>query len=146
MQKKILWVLAVNAHKAKIFEKNYKTADGEKPVLRLIHEAEAELDTNHEKPTSTHNSSGTLRHGVEPHTDRRDVEKQKFAAQISKTLENAENNHQFESLILLASPQMLGILEKSLDARIQNKITQKLPKNILDFKPHEIEEYLAEMK
>lgn len=132
-------VIVANAHHAKFFSKI--RTDG-KIKLEMVHDLEAELDTNHEKAGRTFNSNNSIRHGVEPHTDRRDVEKEKFARDIAAFLHEAQNQDLFEELTLLASPKMLGFLEKVLEKRIQDKIVEKFAKNIAELDDNEIREYL----
>lgn len=138
MQKSVNYVVVANAQEAKIFEKI-----GNKVFeLNLILELAAELDSNHEKRTTSFNSIGNVGHGIEPHTDRRDVEKQKFAKKISESLEKIINQNQHEGVILIASHKMMNFLENSFSKHLQNKIAHKLSKDIAEFKNHEIKEYL----
>lgn len=136
--KKISLIVVADAHEAKIFEKiGHKVFE-----LNLISRIEAELDTNHEKRDSTHGGVGASRSGVEPHTDRRDVEKQKFASEISKHLSELKKQKTFDNLILVASHKILQDVEQSLSNELAKKVSNKLAKNLLEFKNHEIKEYI----
>lgn len=141
MPKTTTWIASINSHAAKFFERTEAETSDPKLVLELA----AELDSNHEKPGRTFNSVGSVRHGIEPHTDRRDVEKQKFAEQISKSLTNAEKENCFGKLILLASPKMLGILDKILDKKVQSKIISKSAINVTGLDAHGIRKYLERL-
>lgn len=133
------WIVIANAHHAKIFSKDGKRLKSE---LALVEALEADLDTNHEKPGRTFNSTGSLRHGVEPHTDRRDVEKEQFARKIFDFVKTGEKANRFQSLMLIASPRMLEMLNKVFDKDLQKKVTQSLTKNITDLSVFEVKEYL----
>lgn len=140
MNKLTSLVVVANSHKAKIFEKiGHKTFD-----LNLIYEIEADLDSDHEKPGRSFNSTGSLRHAIEPHTDRRLVEKHKFAEKISHNLQELEKTKSIDGLILIASHKILEEIEKTLGNHLKQKITQQFAKNLLEFTNAEIKNYLSE--
>ncbi len=134
-------VVTADSHNARIFE---RIGSGKKFDFHLLYEVEAELDSNHEKPGRSFTSYSTFRHAVEPHTDRRQVEKHKFAEEISQILLQLENEKHCDGLILVASHKVLEELEKTLSDKLKKKITHRLAKNLLEFKDQEIEEYLEE--
>lgn len=134
------WIVLANAHHAKIFA---KTGKKNSPVFTFVSHLEAELDTMHEKPGRTKDRVGSNHHAIEPHTDRRDVENQKFARQIYDFVKNGEKQNQFKGLILVASPRMLDCINQTLDDELQKKVQEKLMKNIVDFSENEIKEYLV---
>lgn len=141
MKKPISLVVIADSQEAKIFEKI-----GDKEFdLNLISELKADLDSNHEKPGRTFNSTGSLRHGIEPHTDRRQVEKHKFAEKISETLFELEKAKHVDGLILLASHKVLEEIRKTLDHQLQTKITHKLAKDLIEYTPNELKEYLKNL-
>jgi protein required for attachment to host cells len=137
MNKKISLVLIANSTEAKFFEKTGNI----KFELDLICEAVAELDSNHEKPGRAF-SSGSLRHAIVPHTDRRLVEKHHFAEKISQIIAEIEKERKFDGLILMGSHKILEELEKTLSNPLKKKITHKLAKDIIEFNKNEVKEYL----
>lgn len=141
MKKPTSLVLIADGQMAKIFEK----IGSQKFDLNLLSEMESELDTNHEKPGRTQNSSGTLRHGFAPHTDRRDVERHKFAEKISAALDELEREKKFDGVILIASHKILSEVEKTLSSGLKQKITHKLAKDLVEYKKDELEKYLGEL-
>lgn len=134
------WIVLANAHHAKIFA---RTGKKNSPVFTFISQLEAELDTVHEKPGRTKDRVGSNHHAIEPHTDRRDVEHQKFARQIYDVVKNAEKEKQFTGLILVASSHMLECINDVFDDELQKKVKDKLMKNIVDFSEKEVKEYLS---
>lgn len=138
MNKSISLLVIADSHEAKIFEKiGDKNFD-----LHLVSKLEAELDSDHEKPGRTFNSSGSVRHAIEPHTDRRQVEKHKFAEKISHTLIELEKVNRFDGLIILASHKMLAELDHVLSDQLKHKITHRLAKDLIDFTTTDLKEYL----
>lgn len=139
MKKPVSCVIVANAHEARIFEK----VGAKIFELNLLQTLEADLDTNHETPDTSVNSSANVRHGVAPHTDRRDVEKQKFAREIAKSVEQLAATHHFEELLLVASHKMVSEIENALSNALAKKINTRLTKDLLEFKNHEVKEYLT---
>lgn len=138
MKKSTSLLIIANAHEAKIFEKiGDKIFD-----LNLLKEINAELDSNHEKPGRTFNSTGYIRHGIEPHTDRREVERHKFAAEISHFATELEKTNHYDGIIVIASHKILAELEATLDNQLQKKITHRLAKDLHEFSNTELKKYL----
>jgi protein required for attachment to host cells len=134
------WIIALDSKHAEIYEKPHPI----NPKLTLIEKLKAELQTKHEKPGTTFESIGALRHAVEPRTDPREVEQLHFITKIVKVLEEGLKNKKFARLIITAPPKMLGLLSQNLSKSLSNKLAYKLPKNILKGKIEDIEKYLDE--
>lgn len=135
------WVVVANAHQAKIFS---KIANKKSSPFLLIKEMKADLDSNHEKSGTGFSSAGGIRHGMDPHTDRRQVGKEKFAREIEKVLAQALNEKQYENLVLVISPSMAGAIESVFDKNLQNVVVNRLNKDIAEYSAQEAIEYLAE--
>jgi protein required for attachment to host cells len=140
MKKLTSLIVVADSQKAKIFAKT----GHKKSEFNLICDIDAELDVTHDKPGRTFNSTGSIRHAIEPHTDRRQVEKHDFATKISKTLFDMNKEQPCDDLILLASHKMLQELEDTLSNELKQKVTHKLAKNLIEFNNDEIREYIAE--
>lgn len=136
MNTKNILIVAINSHNACIFKKTEKKGGR----LTLIEKFTAELDAEHKIPDRTFNSTGSLRHAIEPHTDRRDVQKQDFSAKIAKIIEEKSNANEFDDLILFGPDKILNLVTASLNKGTNQKITKKFNKNLLDFKTAEMEE------
>ncbi len=129
-------IVIANSHQAKIFSRINETK------LHPLVELEAELDSNHEKPGVSFSRVGTLRHSIEPHTDRRKVERHQFAEKIAEALEEFDKTKSYNGLILLASHQVLSEIEKSLSHNLQQKLVKKMAKDLLEIEDKELEKYL----
>ena len=138
MNKHVTYIIVADSHSARIFSKLNK-----KSPLELLHQLVADLDLKeHKKPTKTYSNDGTLRHGVEPHTDPREVEKQHFAHEIINFIDHALKQNEFEDLILVAPPKMLGFLSNDLGEQLSKRVIKKIDKNITEMKIDELEKYL----
>ena len=138
MNNKTSLVVIADSHNAKFFEK----IGDQNFDLKFVCALEAELDFDHEKAGRTFNSTGSIRHGIEPHTDRRQVEKHDFAEKISDKLLEIEKEKPVDGLILMASHKVLEEIEKTLNDQLKKKVTHKLAKNLIEFSNDELKEYL----
>ena len=140
---KTTWIAVAGAHKAYFFEK------GAKKKISLFQKITAELDEEHSKPGRafnnivTGNTIGSGRHAIDPHTDRREVEKQDFANRVTKNLSDGSKQNKFQKLIVIAEPKMLGLINRSLDKNLTAKMQKSLPKDIAEMRLSEIREYVA---
>lgn len=140
MHKHITYIVVADSHSARIFSRVNKQG-----ALELVHHLNADLDSKeHKKPSKTYSHGGTLRHGVEAHTDPKEVEQQHFAHEIIAFVDHAFKQNEFEDLILVASPKMLGVLNNDLGDQLSKRVVKKLDKNITELKVGELEEYLKE--
>lgn len=135
MKQNTIWIAIIDSHHAKIFEapKNEN--------LVLIKEMILETEPN-PKQGRSFDSFGEGRHAIEPHTEFKNVERQHFASQIDEFLEESLKQNKFDNLILVCPHKMAEFLNEKLSAKIKEKIVHKLHKNISEFNPTEIKEYL----
>jgi protein required for attachment to host cells len=136
----VTWIAVVGAHKAYFFEKTTKEN------LSLVKEITADLDEEHEKPGRTFNSVGSVRHAIEPHTDRREVERQDFSTKVLENLSDGLNHNKFAKLVLIADPKMLGIINNSLDKNLASKLQKSFPKNLAEMEINEIREHICHLQ
>ena len=61
-------------------------------------------------------------------TDLKEHEKRVFARDIASMLKDCCN--QFDQLIVIAAPLVLGELRKNLDANVQNKVEREIDKDM----------------
>jgi len=139
MKKPISLIAIASSQTAKIFEK----IGSKKFDFNLICEMEAVLDSNHEKPGRAFNSV-TLRHGIEPHTNRRQVEKHQFATKISQTLAGLNSKNHYDDLVIMGSHKMLEELEKTLNMPLKQKMAHRIPKDIVGFTNNDIKKYIGQ--
>ena len=76
----------------------------------------------------THSSVGHSQHRLAPHNGP-DRNKEAFADSISARLTSLAERDAFQRLVLVASPEMLGILRDRLDATVQSRIWAQIDKN-----------------
>ena len=87
-------------------------------------------DLMSDRPGRVHESSGTTRHAIEPHTDPVRNEERRFSAQVIDELEQRLAAGAFDRLILVAGPTMLGDLRAGLSAKLRAAVHFELAKDL----------------
>lgn len=70
-------------------------------------------------------------HAFEAPTDIKHHEAEVFAKQIANKLEHGRVNHEYDKLILVAAPAILGVLRQALNDHVVNLIASSLDKNLV---------------
>lgn len=83
-------------------------------------------------------SGSSTKHALEKMVKPRDHFLQTFLKSLGNALDNAVQKKQFEELVLVAEPHMLGLLRKSLGKRVLNKVNKSITKNLLHAPEREI--------
>ncbi len=139
------WVLVADTSRARIFQA--------KGPLGPLHEIETLLhpesrlharDLTSDLPGRSFDSHGQGRHSMEMDVDPKQHETLIFVKQISDRLDSAKEGGEFEQLILVAPPALLGLLRKQLDSGIMQRVVHQLDKNIAQFRVEEIRQHLPE--
>jgi protein required for attachment to host cells len=68
-----------------------------------------------------------------------------FADDIVSYLENARDEGEFERLVLVASPAMLGILRKSLTPKVKSALRAEVPKDLTHVPLNELPNHLSDI-
>ena len=102
------------------------------PVMGMRWEAESvnQYQLGRDATGMVFSSSGSARHMAEPHIDAHEEVKHHFALTIAKALGEARAKKQFEHLVLVAPPKMLGDIRKHLDQHVLATVVAELPKEL----------------
>lgn len=136
-----LWIVVADRNVAKIFRK-------EKGKLEQIGEAAPEVTANRRgtPDKSLGRVAGSVgdgvRHKLEPSVAPGQSDDLSFVQDISAWLDKAAQDNAFDTLILAASPKMLGDLRKKLSVRVQGLITVEINKDLTKMDPRTLEEEL----
>lgn len=139
------WVLVADGARARLFR-----ADRKARRLELLREEESvaarsktsELMTD--QPGRAFDSSGVgQRSAMEPPSDPKRLEKERFAQQLAELLGAAEGAGRFQCLVVAAAPQTLGDLRARLSPAVAGRIEHELAKDLTWVAPHELEKHLA---
>ena len=82
------------------------------------------------------------RHAMEPRVDGHQYEKQLFAKEMAKRINDACQRGDFDSLILVAPPQTLGELRNALDKPTLSKVRAELGKDLTRVAIHDLPKHI----
>jgi len=87
-------------------------------------------------------SVGTFRNALEE-TDWHRIGEERFAAQIADSLYRLAHSNQFERLVIVAPPKVLGVLRKMLHKEVLDRVENEVPKELASCSVEEIKSQLA---
>lgn len=64
-----------------------------------------------------------------------------FARELGRYLDKARVEHQYDQLVLVASPKFLGALRKELGKEAGKLVAEELAKDLSGFKTHDLAAY-----
>lgn len=104
----------------------------------LHNEAAAQPDRELETDRAGRRFGGTdgNRHAVDGERSTQRHETEQFAREVARTLDGARVRHEFDRLVLIAPPRMLGLLRDALPTTCRSVVTAEVAK---DFVHHGVE-------
>lgn len=141
VKQKKTWVLVADGAGAHIFIKGFNklnNALGQDFVSDNL----KDKDLTSDKPGRGFESSNPTRHAYEPRTDWHQYHKQLFAKDLCTILERANENADFDELIIISPPKTLGDIREYLGKQLLSKVTAEIPKDVTKFTEHELLSYL----
>ena len=138
---KTTWVLVADGTRARIFEKSFKSLNnvmGRDLVADNLRDSEIYMD----KPGRSFKSKSETRHAYQPRTDWHEYHKQLFAKEICSILDKANETSDFDELIIISPPKMLGDIRSYLGKQLLPKIAAEIPKDISKLSEYELLNYL----
>lgn len=138
---KTTWVLVADGTRARIFEKSFKSLSnvmGHDLVSDNLRDSEIYAD----KPGRSFESANPTRHAYQPRTDWHEYQKQLFAKEICSLLDKANETSEFDELIIVSPPKMLGDIRSYLGKQLLPKIAAEIPKDISKLSEHDLLNYL----
>ena len=108
----------------------------------LAHDNPATHEQGTDKPGRVAASVGTARSAMEE-TDWHQLGEERFTADVADTLYRLAHANQFEALVVVAPPKVLGNLRKAFHQEVVDRITGELPKDLTSHPVPEIEKLLA---
>ena len=98
-------------------------------------------DLGSDRPGRTFDSSGQ-RHAMEPRSDPHEQEKLAFAGRVAALLNKAADRNEFQRLVLVAPPRMLGALRSRLDVRTSALVSYELARDLVHSPISELGQHL----
>lgn len=127
----ITWVLIANASHARIFLnrgcnkgleliKDMEHPDSRKKGLELVSD---------EAGRQKQSAGAGARPGMEPDTQPKVLEAQRFARELADFLCEARKQNSFNRLLLVAPPNFLGLMREHLDTQTANLVIETMSKD-----------------
>lgn len=134
------WVLVADGEKALFLENQ---TDGEDPFLQVFREEEQDNPPNREQAA---NRPGRFNDGPSVHrsavddTDWHQLAKDRFAQELAEILYAKAHKGQFDRLVIVAPPRLLGELRQLVHQVVRDKVVGEVPKTLTNHPIDEIEQ------
>ncbi|MCK6454243.1 MAG: host attachment protein [Alphaproteobacteria bacterium] len=146
MPRPTMWILVADAARARVFRL-------ERPGSRLAPALDRELVADNvpshelasDRPGRSFDSAGQGRHAMEPPTDPKRYEKQRFARQVVELLDAQRRHNAFARLAVVAAPQMLGDLRAAMADELRKIVELEIAKDFSKLSSDQIEQHLQEL-
>lgn len=140
----MIWILVANQAEAKIYSAN--RIPGNLVLKGTLTHAEGAAharDLTSDAPGRAYNRRGPARHSVDPETGVKEEERRKFVKEIVGRLQTAHFRGEFERLVLLAAPAVLGVIRKTLSGDLIKTVIKEIPKDVVRQGPEKIHTQLV---
>ncbi|WOI55247.1 host attachment family protein [Palleronia sp. LCG004] len=138
------WVLIADGEKALILENQ---TDHEDPYLTVLTKEEQENPPDREQSANRrgrfNDSNGVHRSAVED-TDWHELAKEQFASDVSDMLYKRAHGKAFDSIVIVASPKILGELRDNLHQEVTQKVIAEIPKTLTNHSLDDIEKIVKD--
>ncbi len=137
------WVLVADSAKARAVRWAGRIAPVESVERFDLHyHHQRGRDIMSERPGRTHESQGATRHAIEPRTDPVRVAERRFAESVVQELNDRFAKNEFDRLVLVAGPTMLGDLRAALPVELQRVVHGELCKDLTHLANDQLKEHL----
>jgi protein required for attachment to host cells len=109
---------------------------------RLEQENPATREQGTDRPGRKHGSDGVSRSAVDD-TDWHHQAERRFAGEIAERLYALEQAHQFDDLVVVAPPKLLGDLRAALHPEVTQRILAEIPKDLTAHSLPELRDMLS---
>ena len=134
------WIVVTDSEKA-LFLRNL--TDHEDPHLEVTGKDEQENPSDIEQSANRPGrmqDTGVQQRSALDDTDWHELAKERFAADLAEKLYHEAHEGNFERLILVASPQVLGDLRAELHQEVSDRVVAKIPKTLTNHPVGKIED------
>ena len=146
MAERATWIVVADAGRARLF-RYHGLKQPLEPALdhELVHDTRRSREIASDRQGRGFDEGGHGRHGMEPGTDPHRYEQQRFARELAELLETQHNQGEFQRLVLVAPPGMLGDLRASLSGRLQKLVHKEEAKDLTRLETARLTERIQEL-
>ncbi|AZO21711.1 MULTISPECIES: host attachment protein [unclassified Mesorhizobium] len=140
--KRGLWVIVADGEKA-LFLRN--EGDSKFPNLEVVQEMEQENPATREQGSDRpgrYSDGPTVHRSAVEDTDWHRLGKERFADNIAGRLYKLAHRGEFDEIVLIAPPQVLGEMRQKLHKEVSEKVKAEIPKTLTNHTISEIESLL----
>jgi len=137
-----IWVLVADGEKALLLK---NAGDNKFPNLEVVQVMEQENPPTREQGSDSpgrYNDGPSVHRSAVEDTDWHRIGKERFAEEIAARLYKLAHGGEFDSIVLVAPPVMLGAMRKKLHKVVGDKVTAEIPKTMTNHAIPEIEAML----
>ncbi|GLQ18990.1 host attachment protein [Maritalea porphyrae] len=139
-------ILVASGTKARFFDHKgtgKALAEIESKVLEREHLRAQDIQSD--APGRTFASQGDGRSAMAPRTEPTEKAQADFAASICAQLQKDEKNDEYQRLVIVASPSLMGDLRKAMPDAVAKKVEHEISKDLTHIPPSEIGKHLDEV-
>ena len=138
------WVLIADGEKALFLENQ---TDGADPHLEVVREEAQDnpkdIDQSANRPGRMPDTGQGQRSALDD-TDWHELAKERFAGDLADMLYKQAHSGKFDSLVLVAAPNILGELRDELHQEVTDKVIGEIPKTLTNHPINEIEQIVKD--
>jgi protein required for attachment to host cells len=142
MKPTITWVIVADASSAQVFV-NHGPGKGLEQRHDLVWKAEAPVDYA-DRAGMAHSSHGHGSSGMTRH-DPRALAEAAFARDVAAHLAEHHDHSDYDRLLLVAAPHMLGKLRGVLDDKVRDSVVGEVDKDLTKIPVHDLPSHLADV-
>lgn len=136
------WVITTDTNTCRIYY--YKKKPTQLTLLKEIKHPESKLkNSDLVSDKQGHYKANDAAHGnYSPHMEAKEIEIDNFSRVIANELDQGRNKQSYEKLIIIAPPQMSGLLFQHINKHVKELVTNNIQKDLLHLADHELLEFL----
>lgn len=126
------WILVANQAEAQIYSSD--RLPGNLSLVEVLGNAEGTArarDLVSDAPGRAYDSHGSGRHAIEPNTGVKEEQRRRFVKEMVERLQTARVKGDFDQLVLLAAPAVLGVIRKTLNPELEKTVIKEIPKDLI---------------
>ncbi len=139
----MIWILVANQSEAQIY--SAKRLPGSLALVDSLTHVEGAAharDLTSDAPGRVHDRMGSARHSMEPDTGVKEEQRRRFVKEMVARIEAAHFKGEFDQLVLLAAPAVLGVIRKTLAGDLEKAIIKEISKDVIGQGVDKIEDQL----
>ena len=140
-----IWILVANQAQAKIYSTSRipgdTRSDGYIETCQKGPPTHGDLGAH--APGRAYNRTGPARHGMESETSVKEEGRRRFVKEIVGRLQTAHLRGEFQRLVLLAAPAVLGVIRKTLNGDLVRTVIKEIPKDVVGQGPEKVHTQLV---